>query len=211
MAAVLAAVVFLSLCLTTSTYEVATLCATALNADKLICLLDGPVVDNQGRLIRWMTLQQADLLIRERASVSQTASDYVKAVAGAEYAKSIGLRQSVPEASPGGSTRGAIRANGTELWLDEVGRDEANGGATAGLPEEEDDAAASLARWNAQRALYSMSFEKPKPLPTLSGTRARGSRSGSGYGSANGNGNGRRGLAVGGWSGRAVLLGTFVN
>jgi len=74
-----------------STYEVATACATALQADKLLCLLDGPVCDENDRLIRFMTLNEADQLIRKRASQSYTAADYVKAVAGPGYVKSLGL------------------------------------------------------------------------------------------------------------------------
>ncbi|CAI5509641.1 unnamed protein product [Closterium sp. Naga37s-1] len=61
-----------------STYEVATACAIGLGADKLICLLDGAVADNRGRLIRWLTLQQADVIIRNRATRSYTAADFEK-------------------------------------------------------------------------------------------------------------------------------------
>ncbi|EFJ04531.1 hypothetical protein SELMODRAFT_449362 [Selaginella moellendorffii] len=74
-----------------NTYEVATACAVALQADKLLCLLDGPVLDENGFLIRFMTLLRADQLIRQRASQSYIAADYVKALAGASYAKSLGL------------------------------------------------------------------------------------------------------------------------
>ncbi|CAI7875683.1 unnamed protein product [Closterium sp. NIES-53] len=59
-----------------NTYEVATACAIGLGADKLICLLDGAVADNRGRLIRWMTLQQADVIIRNRATQSYAAAEY---------------------------------------------------------------------------------------------------------------------------------------
>jgi amino-acid N-acetyltransferase len=38
-----------------------------------------------------MTLQEADRLICERASQSYTAADYVKAVAGPSYMKSLGI------------------------------------------------------------------------------------------------------------------------
>lgn len=63
-----------------STYEVATACALAIGADKLICVVDGPILDDTGRLIRFMTLQDADLLIRKRAEQSEIAANYVKAV-----------------------------------------------------------------------------------------------------------------------------------
>ncbi|XP_042025911.1 probable amino-acid acetyltransferase NAGS1, chloroplastic isoform X1 [Salvia splendens] len=63
-----------------NTYEVATACALALGAEKLICIIDGPILDEHGRLIHFLTLQEADLLIRRRAKQSETAANYVKAV-----------------------------------------------------------------------------------------------------------------------------------
>ncbi|KAL3526894.1 hypothetical protein ACH5RR_011550 [Cinchona calisaya] len=63
-----------------NTYEVATACALALGAEKLICIIDGPILDEYGRLIRFLTLQDADMQIRERAIQSETAANYVKAV-----------------------------------------------------------------------------------------------------------------------------------
>ncbi|XP_010272929.1 PREDICTED: probable amino-acid acetyltransferase NAGS1, chloroplastic isoform X4 [Nelumbo nucifera] len=69
-----------------NTYEVATACALAIGAEKLICIVDGPILDENGRLIRFLTLQDADLLIRERAKQSEIAANYVKAVDdGATY------------------------------------------------------------------------------------------------------------------------------
>lgn len=63
-----------------STYEVATACAMALGAEKLICIIDGPILDECGRLIRFLTLEDADMLIRKRAKQSDTAANYVKAI-----------------------------------------------------------------------------------------------------------------------------------
>ncbi|TXG59935.1 hypothetical protein EZV62_014508 [Acer yangbiense] len=63
-----------------NTYEVATACALAIGADKLICVIDGPILDESGRLIRFLTLEEADMLIRERAKQSEIAANYVKAV-----------------------------------------------------------------------------------------------------------------------------------
>ncbi|KAF3439069.1 hypothetical protein FNV43_RR17344 [Rhamnella rubrinervis] len=63
-----------------NTYEVATACALAVGADKLICIIDGPILDESGHLIRFLTLQEADMLIRERAKQSEIAASYVKAV-----------------------------------------------------------------------------------------------------------------------------------
>ncbi|KAF7828613.1 putative amino-acid acetyltransferase NAGS2, chloroplastic isoform X1 [Senna tora] len=62
------------------TYEVATACALAIGADKLICIIDGPILDESERLIRFLPLQEADLLIRKRAEQSEIAANYVKAV-----------------------------------------------------------------------------------------------------------------------------------
>ncbi|EFJ12067.1 hypothetical protein SELMODRAFT_125041 [Selaginella moellendorffii] len=74
-----------------NTYEVATSCATALTADKLLCLVDGPIVDEKNSVVKFMTLEQADQAIRTQTSQSYTAADYVKAVAGAKYSISLGL------------------------------------------------------------------------------------------------------------------------
>ncbi|KAJ1414550.1 N-acetylglutamate synthase, kinase-like domain [Sesbania bispinosa] len=63
-----------------NTYEVATACALAIGADKLICIIDGPILDENGRLIHFLPLQEADMLIRRRAEQSETAANYVKAV-----------------------------------------------------------------------------------------------------------------------------------
>ncbi|CAJ1943023.1 unnamed protein product [Sphenostylis stenocarpa] len=64
-----------------NTYEVATACALAIGADKLICIIDGPILDENGHLIRFLTLQEADMLIRKRVEQSETAANYVKAIA----------------------------------------------------------------------------------------------------------------------------------
>ncbi|XP_012832630.1 PREDICTED: probable amino-acid acetyltransferase NAGS1, chloroplastic isoform X1 [Erythranthe guttata] len=72
-----------------NTYEVATACALALGAEKLICIIDGPILDEYGRLIRFLTLQDADMLIRKRAKQSETAANYVKAVAQEDLACAI--------------------------------------------------------------------------------------------------------------------------
>ncbi|KAL9158305.1 hypothetical protein ABFS82_08G059100 [Erythranthe guttata] len=69
-----------------NTYEVATACAMALGAEKLICVIDGPILDESGRRIRFLSLQDADRLIRERAKQSETAANYVKAVAEEDLA-----------------------------------------------------------------------------------------------------------------------------
>ncbi|KAJ4714711.1 Amino acid acetyltransferase(N-acetylglutamate synthase)-like protein [Melia azedarach] len=63
-----------------NTYEVATACALAIEADKLICIIDGPILDESGRLIHFLTLQEADMLIRQRAKQSEIAANYVEAV-----------------------------------------------------------------------------------------------------------------------------------
>ncbi|CAN8328371.1 unnamed protein product [Cochlearia groenlandica] len=63
-----------------NTYEVATACALAIGADKVICIMDGPILDESGHLIRFLTLQEADMLVRKRAQQSDIAANYVKAV-----------------------------------------------------------------------------------------------------------------------------------
>ncbi|PWA78447.1 N-acetyl-l-glutamate synthase 1 [Artemisia annua] len=71
-----------------NTYEVATACALALEAEKLICVIDGPILDKMGRLIRFLTLEDADRLIRERAQQSEIAASYVRATGEEDSTKS---------------------------------------------------------------------------------------------------------------------------
>eukprot|EP00850_Spirogloea_muscicola_P004593 SM000019S05137 [mRNA] locus=s19:988959:996769:- [translate_table: standard] len=116
-----------------NTYEVATACAVALGADKLICLLDGPMLDERKRLLRWMTLHEADQLIRARASQSYVAADYVKAAAGADYLRSLGLSSKAlsgpheqPAASQWSSGSNGVdhvrfHGNGRSFWGGENG------------------------------------------------------------------------------------------
>ncbi|KAJ4815368.1 hypothetical protein LUZ62_027934 [Rhynchospora pubera] len=63
-----------------NTYEVATACALAVKADKLICITDGDIFDEHKRLIRFMTLAEADQLIKKRAKQSEIAANYVESV-----------------------------------------------------------------------------------------------------------------------------------
>ncbi|CAL9160865.1 unnamed protein product [Musa hybrid cultivar] len=63
-----------------NTYEVATACALAIKADKLICITDGQILNEQGWPIRFLTLQDADMLIRKLAKQSEIAANYVKVV-----------------------------------------------------------------------------------------------------------------------------------
>ncbi|KAJ6815909.1 putative amino-acid acetyltransferase NAGS2, chloroplastic [Iris pallida] len=72
-----------------NTYEVATACALAVEADKLICITDGQILDEQGRLSRFLSLEDADFLIRKRAKQSEIAANYVKVV-GKEDNSSMG-------------------------------------------------------------------------------------------------------------------------
>ncbi|CAL5187782.1 unnamed protein product [Lathyrus oleraceus] len=72
-----------------NTYEVATACALAIGADKLICVIDGPILDENERLIRFLPLEEADMLIRKRAKQSETAATYVKAVDEEEWHKAF--------------------------------------------------------------------------------------------------------------------------
>ncbi|XP_015890353.3 probable amino-acid acetyltransferase NAGS2, chloroplastic isoform X2 [Ziziphus jujuba] len=105
-----------------NTYEVATACALAIEADKLICIIDGPILDKSGRLIRFLTLQEADMLIRERAKQSEIAASYVKAVAKDDLA-SLG-RSGYSTSLQNGNT---LKGKHTGMFHNGVGFDNGNG------------------------------------------------------------------------------------
>lgn len=68
--------------------------------------------DENGRLLRFMTLQEAEKLIRKRAKQSYTAADYVKAVAGPGYVKSLGLETKGNDAVYDASDSSSLETNG---------------------------------------------------------------------------------------------------
>ncbi|TYG95141.1 hypothetical protein ES288_A11G244800v1 [Gossypium darwinii] len=112
-------------------YEVATACALAIGADKLICIIDGPILDEYGRLINFLPLHEADMLIRRQAEQSEIATKYVKAVV--EYLTSLGHTDStaVVHCSQNGKAPNSTHYatfqngigfdNGTGLWSGEQG------------------------------------------------------------------------------------------
>ncbi|XP_057784432.1 probable amino-acid acetyltransferase NAGS1, chloroplastic isoform X2 [Salvia miltiorrhiza] len=111
-----------------NTYEVATACALALGAEKLICIIDGPILDEHGRLIHFLTLQDADLLIRRRAKQSETAANYVKAVDQEDLACAVYNDASDTVPSLNGKAFGRAKFqngvgfdNGDGLWSGEQG------------------------------------------------------------------------------------------
>ncbi|XP_041006223.1 probable amino-acid acetyltransferase NAGS1, chloroplastic isoform X1 [Juglans microcarpa x Juglans regia] len=63
-----------------NSHEVATACALAIGADKLICIIDGQILDENRRVIRRLTLQEAETLVCKRAKQNDEASNYLKAV-----------------------------------------------------------------------------------------------------------------------------------
>ncbi|XP_051215151.1 probable amino-acid acetyltransferase NAGS2, chloroplastic [Lolium perenne] len=75
-----------------NTYEVATACALAIEADKLICVVDGQIFDEHGRVIHFMSLEEADMLIRKRAKLSDIAANYVKVVDEEEHEPPLNRR-----------------------------------------------------------------------------------------------------------------------
>ncbi|KAM0874193.1 hypothetical protein ACQ4PT_037592 [Festuca glaucescens] len=75
-----------------NTYEVTTACALAIEADKLICVVDGQIFDEHGRVIHFMSLEEADMLIRKRAKLSDIAANYVKVVDEEEHEPPLNRR-----------------------------------------------------------------------------------------------------------------------
>ncbi|XP_028764228.1 probable amino-acid acetyltransferase NAGS2, chloroplastic isoform X2 [Neltuma alba] len=115
-----------------NTYEVATACALAIGADKLICIIDGPILDENGRLICYLPLQEADLLIRKRAEQSEIAANYVKAIdednfGSLAYKSSNGTAHSTQNGDALTRTHNATFhngvgfGNGNGLWSGEQG------------------------------------------------------------------------------------------
>lgn len=118
----------LSVSIDCSTYEVATACAVAIKADKLICIIDGPILDESDRLIRFLTLQEADNLIRQRAKQSEIAASYVKAV-DEEDLSCLAHNDSIASQLNGNAHRGHSAMfhngigfdNGNGMWSGEQG------------------------------------------------------------------------------------------
>ncbi|CAN6450131.1 unnamed protein product [Victoria cruziana] len=113
-------------------YEVATACALAIEADKMICFMNGPIHDDHGRLIRFLTLQDADMLIRKRAEQSEIAANYVKAVGEEDVAssRSIATHEDGHSLENGNGSIGRYNAtfqngvgfdNGEGIWTGEQG------------------------------------------------------------------------------------------
>ncbi|ESW27812.1 hypothetical protein PHAVU_003G234400 [Phaseolus vulgaris] len=108
-------------------YEVATACALAIGADKLICITDCPILDESGHLIRFLTLQEADMLIRNRVEQSETAANYVKAIAEGNF-NSLKKFNGAPQNGKPSSEchiptfhNGVGSGNGNGLWSGEQG------------------------------------------------------------------------------------------
>lgn len=101
----------------------------ALGSEKLICIIDGPILDECGRLIRFLTLKDADLLIRKRAKQSETAAHYVKAVDQEDLACMLYDYSSDTIPSPNGKAfcqvpkfkNGVGFDNGDGIWSGEQG------------------------------------------------------------------------------------------
>ncbi|XP_062101794.1 probable amino-acid acetyltransferase NAGS2, chloroplastic isoform X2 [Humulus lupulus] len=106
-----------------NTYEVATAASLAIEADKLICIIDGPILDESGRLFRFLTLEEADKLIRQRAKQSEIAASYVKAV-DEEDISCLG-RDEEDIASP--QNGNALRGRHSAMFHNGVGFDNGNG------------------------------------------------------------------------------------
>ncbi|XP_043713957.1 probable amino-acid acetyltransferase NAGS2, chloroplastic isoform X2 [Telopea speciosissima] len=108
-----------------NTYEVATACALAIGAEKLICIVDGPILDENGRLIRFMTLQDADMLVRKRAKQSEIAANYVKAVRKEDISCSGHLDSSGTSVHPQNGM--SFSKNNNATFHNGVGFDNGNG------------------------------------------------------------------------------------
>ena len=111
--------------LTFSTYEVATACALAIEADKLICVVDGQIYDEHGRVNRFMSIEEADMLVRTRAKQSEIAANYVKAVGEEDisYALNFAIKEEKEQVWNGRDFVGDY----TEFFRNGVGFNNGNG------------------------------------------------------------------------------------
>ncbi|GJR35230.1 probable amino-acid acetyltransferase NAGS1, chloroplastic [Tanacetum coccineum] len=109
------------------TYEVATACALALGAEKLICIIDGPILDEWGRLIRFLTLEDADMLIRRRAQQSEVAANYVKAIGEEESNSSFRGYSDFNGGAPASQNGTASSYSRIATFQNGVGFDNGNG------------------------------------------------------------------------------------
>ncbi|KAL8151495.1 hypothetical protein V2J09_021303 [Rumex salicifolius] len=109
-----------------NTYEVATACALAIGAEKLICIIDGPIMDESGHLIRFLNLPEADKLVRERAKQSEIAAHYVEAV-GDDFYNQEDMKFNPSICSPlNGNCKPTFQNglgfyNGNGIWYSEQG------------------------------------------------------------------------------------------
>ncbi|CAB80432.1 putative protein [Arabidopsis thaliana] len=113
-----------------NTYEVATACALAIGADKLICIMDGPILDESGHLIHFLTLQEADMLVRKRAQQSDIAANYVKAVGDGSMAypePPNNTNGNITSAQNGRAVSFWGNGNHTPIFQNGVGFDNGNG------------------------------------------------------------------------------------
>ncbi|GJT08886.1 probable amino-acid acetyltransferase NAGS1, chloroplastic [Tanacetum coccineum] len=110
-----------------NTYEVATACALALGAEKLICIIDGPILDEWGRLIRFLTLEDADMLIRRRAQQSEVAANYVKAIGEEESNSSFRGYSDFNGGAPASQNGTASSYSRIATFQNGVGFDNGNG------------------------------------------------------------------------------------
>ncbi|XAR57706.1 Amino-acid N-acetyltransferase [Bertholletia excelsa] len=110
-----------------NSYEVATACALALGAEKLICIIDGPILDDGGRHIRFLTLEDADLLIRKQAKQSEIAANYVKAVGEEDFTYHALAREDSGGSSPTHQSSKGLTDNYAAKFLNGVGFDNGHG------------------------------------------------------------------------------------
>ena len=99
----------------------------ALGAEKLICIIDGPILDECGRLIRFLTLEDADMLIRRRAQQSEIAANYVKAIGEEESNSHFLGYNSINGGAPAPQNGTASSYRNTATFQNGVGFDNGNG------------------------------------------------------------------------------------
>ena len=94
-------------------------CALTIEADKLICIVDGQISDEHGRGIHFMSAKEANMLIRARIVQSEISANHVKVVGEEDirYVTNLPIKQDIELGLNGSAILiGLLHLSGT-VWV----------------------------------------------------------------------------------------------